>query len=131
MHKGRNAWDRWCTFFIEGITVQAEWNVYRVQAVSRLYERLTVKMFEMTTSRSVVPLLDAMFAMPIFRASAMLKLPGMPQRPQLMILLDRLVQGNVLRVLTRGSGRRGTRYSLHELVKLSEARPQSKPLRTR
>ena len=131
LHFGREAWDRWCLFFVKGITVQAEWNVFRVQAVLRLYERLKTKMFEMTTSRSVVPLLDAMFAKPVFRASALLKLPGMPQRPQLMILLDRLVQGNVLRVLSPGSGRRGTMYSLHELVKLSEARPQSKPLRAR
>jgi hypothetical protein len=88
-------------------------------------------MFDITTSRSVVPLLDAMFAKPVFRASALLKLPGMPQRPQLMILLDKLVQGNILRILTPGSGRRGTMFSLHELVKLSEARPQSRTIRGR
>jgi Fic family protein len=131
LHQGRDAWDRWCHFFVNGLTVQAEWNVFRIQAVLALYERLKGRMFQMTTSRSIVPLLDAMFAKPIFQASAMLKVPGMLQRPQLMVLLDRLVQGDVLRILTPGSGRRATMYSLHELVKLSEARPQSKPIRLR
>lgn len=131
LQQGREAWNRWCLFFVRGITIQAEWNVFRVQAVLRLYERLKSKMFDITTSRSVVPLLDAMFAKPVFRASALLKLPGMPQRPQLMILLDKLVQGNILRILTPGSGRRGTMFSLHELVKLSEARPQSRTIRGR
>jgi hypothetical protein len=71
-----------------------------------------------------------MFAKPIFQASSMLTVPGMMQRPQLMVLLDRLVQGNVLRVLVPGKGRRATLYSLHELVKLAESKPQRKSRRT-
>jgi len=120
---GGAAWDRWCAFFVQGISVQAQWNVHRVQAVLRLYERLKTRMFAMTASRSVLPLLDAMFAKPVFPVSAMLKVPGMLQRPQLIVLLDKLVQGKVLKLLVPARGRRGAIYSLHELVKLCDSRP--------
>ena len=122
---GKEAWDRWCVFFVTGLRVQAEWNVYRVKSVLRLYERLKARMFEMSSSRSIVPLLDAMFLKPIFQAGMLLKTPGMLQRPQLMVLLDRLVEGKVLKMLSPASGRRGALYSLHDLVKLCESRPRS------
>jgi hypothetical protein len=73
----------------------------------------------------VLPLLDAMFSKPVFQVSAMLKVPGMLQRPQLIQLLDRMVEGKVLRLLTPSRGRRGAVYSLHELVKLCDSRPRS------
>jgi Fic family protein len=123
LKRGGEAWDRWCVFFVRGISVQAQWNVHRVQSVLKLYERVKERMFAMTSSRAVLPLLDAMFAKPVFQVSAMLKVPGMLQRPQLIVLLDRLVQGKVLRVLTPARGRRGAMYSLHELVKLCDSRP--------
>ncbi len=131
LKQGGEAWDRWCLFFVQGMTTQAGWNVFRAQSILKLYERLKAKMFAMTPSRSVVPLLDAMFAQPVFQASAMLKVPDMLQRPQLLILLDRLVEGKILRVLTPGSGRRGTIYSLYELVKLCEGKPSSRPAERR
>jgi hypothetical protein len=34
------------------------------------------------------------------------------------------VQQGILKVVTAGSGRRGTVYSLHQLVKLCESRPR-------
>lgn len=125
LKRGKEAWDRWCLFFVDGLRIQAEWNVYRVKAVLRLYERLKVRMLDISPSRSTVPLLDAMFLKPVFQAGMMLKVPGMLQRPQLMVLLDKLVEGHVLKILAPASGRRGALYSLHDLVKLCEARPRS------
>ena len=122
LKEGGEAWTRWCLFFLRALTTQAAWNVHRIQAILRLYERLKVRMFETTTSRSVVPLLDAMFAQPVFRASSMLKVAGVPQRPQLMVILDRLENQGTVRMLAPSSGRRAALYSLHELVKLTESR---------
>ena len=121
---GAAAWTRWSLFFVEGLRIQAEWNVHRAQSILKLYQRLRAQMFAMSTSRSVLTLLDAMFAQPVFQAGAMLKVPDMLQRPQLMVLLDQLVSGKVLMVLRPSSGRRGAIYSLHELVKLCDSRPQ-------
>ncbi len=121
---GVAGWNRWCQFFLRGITIQAEWNTHRVQAILALHDRLRDRLLEITSSRSVLPLLDALFAQPVFQASALLKVPGMPKRAQLLVLLDRLVQQGILKVVTAGSGRRGTVYSLHQLVKLCESRPR-------
>ncbi len=121
---GIEGWYRWCQFFLGGITLQAEWNTHRVRAILKLHEGLRDRLLASTSSRSVLPLLDALFARPVFQASTLLKLPGMPKRAQLLVLLDRLVQQDILRILTLGRGRRGTVYSLHQLVKLCESKPR-------
>ena len=122
---GGAAWDRWCLFFVRAVTEQADSNVSRVRAVLTLYERMKARMLTITTSRFGVALLDAMFAQPVFKAGSLLKLPGMPQRPQMMKLLEKMVEAGTLKVLVPSSGRRGAVYSLHELVKVCDGRPRS------
>ncbi len=119
---GGAAWDRWCLFFVQAIAVQAENNVTRITAVLKLYERLKGQMLAMTHSRYGVTLVDAMFRQPVFQAGALLKQPGMPQRPQMMKLLERMVEGKMLKVLVAGRGRRAAVYSLHELVRACEGK---------
>jgi hypothetical protein len=52
-----------------------------------------------------------------------LKAPGMPQRPQMMKLLERMVEAKILKILVAGSGRRAAVYSLHELVRACDSGP--------
>jgi len=120
---GGEAWDRWCLFFVRAITVQADSNVTRIEAVMALHERLKRRMAAITASRYASPMLDAMFAQPIFKASGLLKMSGMPQRPQLMKLLEKMVGAKILKVLVAGSGRKATVYSLHELVRACDSNP--------
>jgi hypothetical protein len=120
---GGTAWDRWCLFFVRGVTVQADSNVARVKAVLALYERLKARVMAITASRFAVTLLDAMFAQPVFKAGGLLKGPDMPQRPQMMKLLEKMVDARMLKVLVPGSGRRAAVYSLHELVKVCDSKP--------
>jgi hypothetical protein len=78
----------------------------------------------MMTSRYGVTMLDAMFSQPVFKAGTLLKAPGMPQRPQMMKLLEKMVEVKILKVLVPGSGRRAAVYSLHDLVKICDGKPQ-------
>jgi Fic family protein len=126
---GGKAWDRWCLFFVKAVTAQADSNVARVAAVLKLYERLKGRMLAMTTSRYGVTMLDAMFVQPVFKAGGLLKSPGMPQRPQMMKLLEKMVEARMLKVLVEGSGRRATVYSLHELVQVCDNGPSQKALK--
>jgi Fic family protein len=121
--KTREAWVQWCLFFLEALTVQAERNVVKVKAVLDLYERLKMQMLEISNSKYSVPVLDAMFAQPIFQASSLLSKKGMPQRQVLMRLLALLVEQKMLIVLVEGRGRRPAVYSLQELVKLCDSKP--------
>lgn len=124
----RDAWTRWCLFFLEALTVQAEQNAIKVKAVLALYERLKAQMVLTSRSRFAVPLLDAMFAQPIFQAGSLLR-NGMPQRVMLMRLLTRMVDDKILRVLVQGGGRRAAVYSLHELVSLCDSGPRRRPVK--
>jgi hypothetical protein len=80
-------------------------------------------MLEISNSKYSVPVLDAMFAQPIFQASSLLSKKGMPQRQVLMRLLALLVEQKMLIVLVEGRGRRPAVYSLQELVKLCDSKP--------
>lgn len=122
LSNGGKAWDRWCSFFVQAVTVQADSNIRRVTAVLKLYERQKRRMLEMTSSRYGIPLLDVMFAQPVFKAGSLVRSPGMPQKPQLMKMLEKMVEARMLRVLVEGSGRRAAVYSLHELVQACESK---------
>ena len=122
-------WTAWCKFFLEAIAVQAERNADKVKNILALYESLKQHMVESTNSKFAVPLLDAMYELPIFQASALLSFEGMPQRPFLMRLLGQLVEEEVLLVIQEGRGRRASLYSLHKLVSLCDTKPPRPPSR--
>jgi Fic family protein len=121
--RSRDAWTKWCLFFLEALTAQAESNAAKVKAVLDLYERLKEDFLALSNSKHSVPLLDAMFRQPIFQAGSLLEKKGMPQRQMLMRLLGLLVDHGMLQMIVHGSGRRPSVYSLHELVKLCDSKP--------
>ena len=120
--KEPNSWTNWCVFFLNGLTIQADRNVLKVKSILDLYERLKKEMLQQTNSRSTIPLLDAMFAQPIFQAAFFLE-RRVAQRASLMRQLSTLVDQNILQIIVRGTGRRPTVYSLHELVELCDSNP--------
>jgi Fic family protein len=114
------SWTAWCKFFLEAMAIQAERNADKVKNILALYEELKLHMVGSTNSKFAVPLLDAMYEMPIFQASSLLDFEGMPQRQFLMRMLGRLVDEQVLTIVQEGRGRRATLYSLHQLVSLCD-----------
>ena len=120
----KEAWTRWCLFFLEAVTTQAQWNIDRVQRILHLQQKLRDRMFELTNSRFAIALLDAMFTQPIFQANALSSRKDMPSHVMVTRLLRKLVDDGTLKLLVTGSGRRPSVYSLHELVRLCESRPR-------
>ncbi len=120
LDRGKKSWTDWCVFFLDAITDQARRNTEKVGAVLSLYEHLKDRMLQVTNSKFAVPLLDAMFAQPIFRSSFLLERENMPQRQFLMRILGHLVEDGMLKLVVTGSGRRASVYSLHALVDLCD-----------
>lgn len=120
------SWTRWCEFFLRAVAEQAEANEHKVVAVLSLYDALKVRVLEVTGSKFAVPILDAMFAQPIFQAGMLLQKENMPQRQFLMRVLGQLVEDKLLKVVVTGSGRRASVYSLHLLVDLCDNKPRNK-----
>ena len=116
------AWNDWIVFFLQGVEEQALANVKTASSILALYEKLKVRIIEVSHSQWSVPLLDAMFRRPVFTSSTLnLKRPS-PTRPSLANLLRALRADGILKVVAEGSGRRATVYVLAELVNLSEGR---------
>lgn len=117
-----DGWNEWIRFFLLGIASQAEINATISQASLELYNRLKEEIIRLTRSQWSIPLLDAMFHQPVFTGSQLQFKKPTPTRAAVTNMLRALYQGRVLKVVTPGSGRRGTVYVLAELVNLSEGK---------
>lgn len=117
-----NAWNDWCAFFLEGVVEQAEENATRAKQALALYNDLKQRLLQRTNSQFAVPLLDFMFARPVFRPSDIQWQGAFPSRPTLAELLKALRDGGELMVLVPPAGQRPAVLALHELVNLAEGR---------
>ncbi len=119
----KDSWTRWCSFFLHAITVQAERNIKKADAILALYEQLKHRILDLTHSQFAIPLLDAIFKQPVFQASQLQKEPGMPGKVSLTSLLRKLRESGLLTPVREASGRRGQILALQELIELTESRP--------
>ena len=69
-----------------------------------------------------MPLLDRLFAQPVFASSTLFDQPGLPTKPVVTKLLNQLREAGILRQLRGASGRRPQVLALHELVNLCEGK---------
>ena len=113
-------WNDWISFFLTALIEQARENADKARAVMDLYERLKVRVLELTRSQYAVPMLDVLFARPILRSSDFESQPGMPSKQMIMSMVGKLKQDNILKVVREGSGRRPQVLALTELINLCE-----------
>ncbi len=117
-----DAWNAWCTFFLEGVVAQAEENGSRAKQALVLYDQLKQRIIARTNSQFAIPLLDFMFARPVFRSSDIQWAGPFPSRPTLAELLRALRESGDLLLLVPGSGQRPSVYALADLVNLAEGK---------
>ncbi len=115
------AWNRWIAFFLRAVHEQAEENAAKTCQIMELYAKLKERILALTHSQFAIPLLDKLFAQPIFQASQLAG-PDMPSRPMLSNLLGKLKAEGILSILRTGSGRRPETLALTALVNLCEGR---------
>ena len=97
-------WTGWCLYFLETLRNQAEDGTRTVSAMLKLYRRVEKWVGEVTRTRYVPPVLDALFARPVFRASDFIAATGLPTRSARR-LLDRLEQMFVIEEAVPARGR--------------------------
>lgn len=120
--KSPGSWNRWIEFFLTGLEEQARINSAKAQSILTLYVRLKTHVLELTHSQWAVPLLDQMFARPIFE-SKHLKFPSHPPTTgTVAFLLRTLKEAKILKVIREGSGRRPSTYAFSELINLCEGK---------
>ncbi|GJQ20269.1 MAG: Fic family protein [Bacteroidia bacterium] len=116
-----DAWNAWIEFFLTGVEHQARANAEKARNIMALYDRLKEEVITLTHSQFAVPLLDKMFAHPVFQISQ-LSWKNMPTRPMMNTLISKLKDAGIVEVLRRGSGRRGQVFVLAELINTAEGK---------
>jgi len=114
-----DAWNSWIQFFLTAVEHQARANAEKSRSIINLYGRLKDQVISLTHSQFAIPLLDKMFARPVFQISQ-LEGKTMPTRPMIHGLVSTLKDAGILRVLRKGSGRRGQVLALAELINTIE-----------
>ncbi|MBM4169885.1 MAG: Fic family protein [Ignavibacteria bacterium] len=116
-----DAWNSWIQFFLTAVEHQARANAEKARSIINLYGRLKEQVIALTHSQFAVPLLDKMFARPVFQISQ-LEGKNMPTRPMIHGLVSTLKDAGILKVLRKGSGRRGQVLVLAELINTTEGK---------
>jgi Fic family protein len=114
------SWDRWIEFFLRAMIEQAKANAATARAIIELYERMKIKLIELTHSQYAVPLLDRLFDQPIFQSSHLTRHKQMPSVPTVMQMLRRLHKAGVLKTVRKSCGRRAEIFAFTELLNLCE-----------
>lgn len=120
--QAQDAWNDWIIFFLTAIVEQARVNSEKARAMIDLYGDLKIRVLALTHSQFAVPLLDLIFARPIFQTTYFKRKPEMPSYPMIITLLNRLKTAGILKVVREGSGRRPQVLALSELINLCEGR---------
>ena len=119
---GPRSWNAWVAFFLRALAAQAEANAAKARGILALYERLKANAIALTRSEFAVPLLDRIFAQPVFASSTLFGQPGLPTKPAVTKLLGQLREAGILKQLRPSSGRRAQVLALAELVNLCEGK---------
>jgi Fic family protein len=114
-------WTGWCRFFLKAMTVQAEENLKRTQAILDLYARKKTIIVDATHSQYSIKALDFIFANPIFRTSQFVSNSGIPERSAKRILKVLQEQG-FFREIRRASGRRPAIRAFKKLLNAAEGK---------
>ena len=114
-----DAWTDWCKFFLQAIKLQAEDNLAKTEAILDLYNRMKVRVVELTRSQYAIYALDWAFERPIFRSTDFLAQARIPE-PSARRLLRVLRDNGVFKARIDRRGRRAAVLEFPELLQITE-----------
>lgn len=113
-------WESWIQYFLKAVIEQSNKNIAKAKEIQSLYEHKKVKIRDLTNSKFSIDTLDCIFKMPIFSSSQFKQISQIPNASAGRILSE-LVDGKVLKIMQKGSGKRPTMYSFTKLLKIVES----------
>lgn len=112
-------WTNWCLFFLQAITIQALTNQNKGLKILILYNRLKNQIPDIIHSQYLIQTLDFIFIRPIFKSSDFISNANVPD-PTARRILDAFRDNSIIKVLSKGSGRRASSYIFPELLNIVE-----------
>jgi len=114
-------WNAWITFFLTAVMEQSAKNTQKVRETLDLYERMKVRVAEVTRSQFSIRLLDAIFARPVFQTSYVKEQSRLPKQT-VMPLLRVMKDLGILKVIREARGRKPAILAFPELLNITEGR---------
>lgn len=115
-------WNGWVAFFLDAVISQSGDNGDRVRKMLELYERMKLRIVELTHSQHALAALDTLFHRPIFQTSDFVERSAIPKQTAFPML--RALRGaGILIPVREASGRRAAILAFPELLNIVEGRP--------
>lgn len=114
-----DAWTEWCAFFLQGIAEQAIENEQKARAILALYDRMKIRVADLTHSQHAIRTVDFLFQNPIFASPHFTNNSNIP-RPTAARILGLLRDEQLLHPLRKGKGGRRGIFAFRELLNIAE-----------
>ncbi len=112
-------WTSWIEFFLNALQKQAEANLEKTRKMIELYQKMKLRVAEVTHSQYAIRALDTMFEIPIFSSRHFIRISGIP-RATAKRIVGKLNEEGVLRMLVSASGSRPGVYVFPALLNIAE-----------
>ncbi len=112
-------WTGWCAFFLQAVRSQAEQNLKKANAVLDLYNRMKLKIADISHSQFSIHALEWIFEQPIFNSTDFIKASGIP-RPTATRILRVLKEESILQVWQESRGSKPAVYGYADLLNVAE-----------
>ena len=114
-------WTAWVEFFLEAVEQQALSNTVRVKEILSLYNKMKLRVTEVTHSQYSSAILDAIFDRPIFQTADFIERSKIP-KPTATTSLRKLKEAGILIAVREASGSRPAVLAFPELINKAEGR---------
>jgi len=112
-----NMWNEWIGFFLTAFIEQAKRNIQKAEMIHSLYAKTKLDIHGIRTIHEL-PILDALFQMPIFNSSKFIQYIGIP-RPSAQRILKILKEKGIITELRKGGGRKPAIYAFESLLNIT------------
>ncbi len=112
-------WTGWCMFFLQAVRIQAEQNLKKANAVLDLYNRMKLKIADISHSQFSIHALEWIFEQPIFNSTDFIKASGIP-KPTATRILRVLREESILQVWQESRGSKPAVYGYADLLNVAE-----------
>lgn len=112
-------WTGWIEFFLKALQIQAEQNLAKANAILDLYNRMKLRIPELSHSQFSIHALEWIFERPIFNSSDFCRGAGIP-KPTAARILRVLKDENVLQLWRVGRGSKPAIYGYGDLLNIAE-----------
>ena len=114
-----SSWESWIKYFLKAVMCQAERNTLRANRVVSLYKELKSSILDISKSKSAARIQDFLFSKIAFETPDFTKASGL-SKPHAARILKKLLENNIVQVLSQAQGRRPSLYAFKALMEIIE-----------